>query len=130
MRYQVFAVLCGLGIAGCGQAKSPPAKLNPPVERDNSGVNVRDRDDTTKTPIDQNENQSDVNTTAEIRKRIMDAKLSIDAQNVKIMTQDGKVTLRGPVKSEDEKKRIGEMATSVAGDSKVDNQIEVVPPKE
>ena len=47
------------------------------------------------------------------------------AQNVKIITQDGQVTLRGPVKTGDEKKRIEEIARSVAGESKVDSQLEI-----
>jgi osmotically-inducible protein OsmY len=51
--------------------------------------------------------------------------MSVNAQNVKIMTQDGKVTLRGPVKSDDEKKKIEDIALAVAGVGKVDNQLEV-----
>jgi len=79
----------------------------------------------TKTPLDQNENQADINLTAEIRKRVVDTKMSVNAQNVKIITQDGRVTLRGPVKTADEKKRIEEIARVVAGDGKVDSQLEV-----
>lgn len=96
-----------------------------PLNRDNTGVNVRDRDHATTTPIDQNENKPDIQTTADIRKRVMGTELSIAAHNVKIMTQDGKVTLRGPVKSAEEKETIGKIATDVAGAGKVDNQLEV-----
>lgn len=96
-----------------------------PSDRTNTGVNVRDRDDSAKTPIDQNENQTDINITADIRSRVVDTKMSIDAQNVKIITQNGKVTLRGPVKTDEEKRKIEEIATAVAGAGNVDNQLEV-----
>ena len=52
--------------------------------------------------------------------------MSSDAHNVKIITQDGKVTLRGPVATEDEKKKIDEIAADVAGAEKVDSQLEVI----
>ena len=97
------------------------------MKRDNTEVNVRDRSDAVKTPIDQNENQKDIDITANIRKRVVDTKMSVNAQNVKIITQDGKVTLRGPVKSEEEKTQIEKMAHEVAGPANVDNQLEVQP---
>ena len=96
-------------------------------QRDNTEVNVRDRTEAAKTPIDQNENQKDIDITANIRKRVVDTKMSVNAQNVKIITQDGKVTLRGPVKSEEEKSQIEKMAHEVAGPANVDNQLEVQP---
>ena len=65
--------------------------------------------------------------TASIRKRVVDTKMSVNAQNVKIMTQDGKVTLRGPVKSEDEKIQIDKIAHEIAGPANVDNQLEIQP---
>jgi osmotically-inducible protein OsmY len=104
---------------------SSPDSSKSDVDRDNSAVNKRDADRDTKTPLDQNENQSDINITAEIRKRVVDTQMSVNAQNVKIITQDGKVTLRGPVKTADEKKRIEEMARSVAGETNVQSQLEV-----
>ena len=125
MKANMIAGLCLLCLSACNDAPRPAASPAPAKDRDNTGVNVRDRDDDVKTPIDQNENQADVNITADIRKRVVDTKMSTNAQNVKIMTQDGHVTLRGPVKSEEEKARIGQMAEEVAGAGKVDNQIEV-----
>ena len=95
------------------------------VEPNNTGVNVRDRNGDAKTPLDQNENKTDIGITADIRKRVVDTKMSTDAHNVKIITQDGRVTLRGPVKSGDEKKSIEEIARAVAGDTNVDSQLEV-----
>jgi osmotically-inducible protein OsmY len=89
-------------------------------------VNKRDAEGAAKTPIDQNENQADVNTTAKIRQRVLDVNdLSINGRNVKIMTADGKVTLRGPVNSTEEKESIGKIAQEVAGEGNVDNQLEV-----
>jgi osmotically-inducible protein OsmY len=95
------------------------------VDPANTGVNVRDRDNSAKTPFDQKENQKDINITANIRKRVVDTKMSVNAQNVKIITQDGKVTLRGPVKSADEKTQIEKLAQEVAGTRNVDNQLEI-----
>ncbi len=95
------------------------------VDRDNTAVNKRDRNAAAKTPLDQNENKRDIDLTATIRKRVVGTKMSVNAHNVKIMTQDGKVTLRGPVKSSDEKKQIEDIARDVAGKDNVDSQLEV-----
>jgi osmotically-inducible protein OsmY len=59
-----------------------------------------------------------------------DKSLSTYAHNIKIITQDGKVTLKGPVRSEDEKSNIGAKAAAVAGDGNVTNQIDVAPSKQ
>ncbi len=132
MKY-TFLMLAVLAFAGCNEAKTTANKSTPAVangtavKRDNTEVNVRDRSDAAKTPIDQNENQKDIDITANIRKRVVDTKMSINAQNVKIITQDGKVTLRGPVKSADEKTQIEKLAHEVAGPANVDNQLEVQP---
>jgi hypothetical protein len=93
---------------------------------DNTSVNKRDRDDNAKTPIDQDENQADVKMTADIRKTIVNTEgMSVNARNVKIITSQGKVTLRGPVASADEKQKIEKFATDVAGEGNVDSQLEV-----
>jgi hypothetical protein len=94
---------------------------------DNTAVNKRDASGATKTAIDQKETQGDVNITANIRKRVVEAEnMSINARNVKIITEDGKVVLRGPVNSAAEKESIEKMARDVAGKDNVDSQIEVV----
>jgi hypothetical protein len=96
------------------------------TEPDNTAVNERDRDPAAKTPIDQNENQRDINITAEIRKAVVAHDgMSLNGQNSKIITADGKVTLRGPVDSEDEKKVIETIAQNVAGKDNVTNLLEV-----
>ena len=107
---------------GTQTGQTAPAE---PVDRTNTGVNVRDRDSTAKTPVDQNENKADIAITANIRKRVVETKMSVNAHNVKIITQDGKVTLRGPVSTEQEKQRIEKIARAVAGVNNVDNQLEV-----
>ena len=132
MKY-TFLTLAVLAFAGCNEGRSTASNATPAasdgtaVKRDNTEVNVRDRSDAAKTPIDQNENQKDIDITANIRKRVVDTKMSVNAQNVKIITQNGKVTLRGPVKSDDEKAQIEKMAHEVAGPANVDNQLEVQP---
>jgi hyperosmotically inducible periplasmic protein len=132
MKY-TFLTLVVLTMTGCNEGKSTATSAtsapteSAAVKRDNTEVNVRDRTDDVKTPIDQNENQKDIDITANIRKRVVDTKMSVNAQNVKIITQDGKVTLRGPVKSEEEKAQIEKMAHEVAGAANVDNQLEVQP---
>lgn len=97
------------------------------ADRTNTAVNSRDRSDATKTPIDQNENQKDIDITAKIRSQVVKEELSTNAHNSKIITQDGKVTLRGPVQSQDEKEKIEKIAIEVAGADNVDNQLEVQP---
>ena len=132
MKY-MFLTLIVLTMAGCNEGKTTATNAtstptdSAAVKRDNTEVNVRDRTDAVKTPIDQNENRKDIDITANIRKRVVDTKMSVNAQNVKIITQDGKVTLRGPVKSEEEKIQIEKMAHEVAGAANVDNQLEVQP---
>ena len=122
MRYGAFIGLLVLALTGCEQ-KANNATTG--VAPDNTAVNDRDAEANTKTPIDQNENQADIDITAKIRKQVVDTEMSINAQNVKIITQDGRVTLRGPVDSADEKAKIEEIAHSVAGADRVDSQLEV-----
>lgn len=144
MKRLFFSVVLGLGALGCNRASGPDgvatydrskspdssqvvARKEVVSRPDNTAINQRDRSDTAKTSIDQNEDQKDIDITAQIRKRVVDTKMSLNAHNAKIITQNGKVTLRGPVASEDEKKQIDEIATDVAGKGNVDNQLEIQP---
>lgn len=96
------------------------------ADADNTARNDRDRDERTLTPLDQGNNQADVDITAQIRKEIIDGEnMSINARNIKIITIDGQVTLRGPVDTIDEKNVIGEIANRIASAGNVDNQLEV-----
>jgi osmotically-inducible protein OsmY len=124
----VSLFVAGLAVVGCGEnrSKNDQVSQSRPKEADNTGVNVRDRGGETKTPGDQSENEADRKITQEIRQAITsDDKLSTNAQNVKIIAKDGNVTLRGPVKSEQEKVAIEKKAKQVAGVKKVENQLEV-----
>ena len=93
---------------------------------DNSGKNVRDRQENARTPGDQSSTKSDVAITKAVRKAVVaDKALSTNAHNVKIITTNGVVTLRGPVKSPEEKDTIGAKAKQVVGVKSVDNQLEI-----
>ncbi len=103
-----------------------PAFAAEPKDADNTAKNVRDRDDRTATPMDQGGSEGDRTITAEIRKQITDSDaLSMNAKNVKIITQDGVVTLRGPVKTAQEKTTVAGIARKQAGVKRVDDQLEV-----
>ena len=96
---------------------------------ENTEINVRDKGNTTLTPEDQKETKKDIRITAHIRKTVVkDKSLSIDAQNAKIITRSGVVTLRGPVASEAESKRLHKIAKKTRGVVKVDNQLEIKGP--
>ncbi len=93
---------------------------------DNTGVNKRDRSASEPTADQQKENAGDRTITRQIRRAIVtDKSLSTYAHNVKIIAQDGNVTLKGPVRSEDEKKAIEAKATQIAGEGKVTNELTV-----
>ena len=130
MKRFILGTLCVVAL-GC-TTSTPTADSNSSgdgtsqtVDRDNSAVNVRDRSSMAKTPLDQNENQADIDITAKIRAKVVDTDMSFNAQNVKIITTNGQVTLRGPVDSAEEKKVIGEIVESIVHAKSVDNQLDV-----
>ena len=118
-----------LAVGGCGKedlSKNDQPSQTAAVAADNSGTNVRDRDDATKTSGDQAENEADRTISQNIRQAVVaDDSVSTNGKNVKIITADGVVTLRGPVKSDQEKTHIGAKAQQVAGVKSVDNQLEI-----
>jgi hyperosmotically inducible periplasmic protein len=96
------------------------------VSADNTGRNTRDRSGQNLTPADQSNSSGDLELTKTIRQAIVrDSSLSSTAKNVKVISSEGKVTLRGPVNTHEEKMRIGQAAMEKAGSNKVDNQLEV-----
>ena len=104
------------------RSSTPPAQTAP----DNTGRNVRDRGGDTLTPGDQSESQADRTLTQQIRKAVVaDDSLSTTAKNIKIITNNGVVTLRGPVQDSHEKAKIEAKAQQFAGTGKIDNQLEV-----
>jgi len=104
--------------------KSQDPQQTPP---DNTKQN---KDQAGPTADDQKMNPTDRAIAQKIRKALHeDSNLSTYAHNIKIISQDGKVMLRGPVRSEDEKAAIEAKAVAVAGAGNVTNQLEVAPPK-
>ncbi len=107
-------------------AAAMPARDTTGAKPDNSRVNERDRDHKSLTPMDQGPSEGDRKITQLIRQAVVkDGSLSFTAKNVKIITIGGKVTLRGPVKTDAERSAIEAEAKNVAGVSQVDNQLEV-----
>ena len=105
-------------------AQSTDAQTKP----DNSAVNKRDKDPGAVTADQQKMNAADREIAAKIRKSVMaDKSLSTYAHNVKIITQNGQVTLKGPVRSESEKRTVEAKATEVAGENKVTSQLDIKP---
>src|ERR1700681_2899965 len=94
---------------------------------DNTKVNQRDRNPSEVTADQQKTNPTDQELTRKIRQAIMaDKSLSTYAHNIKIITQNGAVTLKGPVKSDDEKKAVMAKAVNIAGSAdKVTDQVSV-----
>ena len=105
-------------------AAASPAVRSP--DADNSTINERDRNSSALTPMDQGTSQADRTMTMQIRQAVMhDKTLSFTAKNVKIITINGKVTLRGAVKTEAERTAIEKAASNIAGGAQVDSQLEV-----
>jgi hyperosmotically inducible periplasmic protein len=132
MKHKWKSMLLTFAIVGCDTANNNDMgnnSRNPTgakaANRDNTAVNARDRDQSTLTPLDQGQNKEDIAITADIRRRVLEGKMSTNAENVKIITQNGNVTLRGPVSNADEKSKIENIARSVAGDAKVDNLLDI-----
>ncbi|OJV08120.1 MAG: hypothetical protein BGO14_01490 [Chlamydiales bacterium 38-26] len=126
MKKFVLMTMLSLSLIGCDQQSKPN---NPPQngqDYDNTGINVRDRDSNTKTPLNQSESDADRKITQKIRQAIMaDDTLSTNAKNIKIITINGVVTLRGPVANSQEKDAIARKVTAIPGIIKVDNQLDV-----
>jgi putative membrane protein len=102
------------------------ATVDTTTAADNTARNDRDRSDKTLTAIDQGNSKEDIDMTAKIRQAVVGTEgLSTKARNVKIITKDGHVTLRGPVNNADEKRIISDIATRIATAEHVTNQLEV-----
>lgn len=96
------------------------------TQADNTKVNVRDRSSTELTADQQKNNSSDLDITRKIRQDIMkESDFSTYAQNVKIITVAGNVTLKGPVSSASEQTRVLEIARQVAGAANVTDEISI-----
>jgi len=122
-----FLLLCSLSAIGAfGQATNATG-----AKPDNTKVNKRDRKAGEVTADQQKMNKADRQLTQKIRRAINDDKsLSTYARNVKIISQDGMVTLKGPVRTDDERVSIEAKATGIAGSGKVTNELSVAPKSE
>jgi hyperosmotically inducible periplasmic protein len=116
----VFLLAC-LGSISAQDTPSQP----PP---DNTRVNKRDQQPSAPTADQQSERTSDRGMAKQIRRAIVkDDSLSTYAHNIKVIVQNGTVTLKGPVRSDEEKQAVEAKATAIAGSGKVTNQLEVAP---
>ena len=128
MKKITLSLLLAVGFTLSGIAKEKPAanETSTNTAADNTARNERDRSGETKTSGDQSNSPEDIKITAAIRRAIVgDKSLSMTAKNIKIITVNGVVTLRGPVNNAQEKALIAKLARSAAGKSKIDNQLEV-----
>ena len=93
---------------------------------DNSARNAAVGKPSNTTADDQGNSKGDIDLTAKIRRALVDDEsLSVNAQNVKIITNKGQVVLKGPVANESERQKIFRVATSIAGGDRVRNELEV-----
>jgi hyperosmotically inducible protein len=123
MTVVALAFMLAMASAVASAQESSPAPAP-----DNTKVNERDRSMAQSTADQQKENRPDRDITRDIRRSIIqDKSLSSYAHNVKIISQNGMVTLKGPVRSEDEKSAIEAKAAEVVGKDRVTNQLEVKP---
>jgi len=122
-RFACSALVCVLAWAFPLLAQTPARQ---PPAPDNTKVNKVDREQKRPTADQQKQNPSDRELTQKIRRSItQDKALSSYAKNIKIITQDGNVTLRGPVRSEEDKSAIEAKANEIAGNGHVKSEIQV-----
>src|SRR5215510_1261126 len=119
----VFAGSLGCAALANAQDTQQPAP-------DNTKTNQRDRDKAAATADKQKMSPEDRELTRKIRAAVTaDKSLSTYAHNVKIITRDGKVTLKGPVRSNEEKSAVLSKATELAGEGNITDEMDVAPPK-
>jgi len=125
MRKLVAIALAGtLAGAANGAGAQPAAPASPAVDAIDAEASRPDA--SLPTAVDQHEDEGDLRITQHIRQALIDADdVSWQAKNVTVVTQDGTVTLRGPVATADEKQRVGALAQSTAGVVRVRNELEV-----
>ena len=127
--YQHRNALSALVVAGVLLVPVWPA-IAAQTPADNTKVNTRDRAKTAVTADQQKENSGDRELTQKVRRAIVkDKSLSSYAHNVKVVAQGGQVTLKGPVRTEQEKRSVEAKATEVAGAGKVTNELSIAPAK-
>jgi hyperosmotically inducible protein len=124
--FQMFLLACPLTLTATLATAQDASGKQPAV--DNTKVNQRDKNKAEPTADQQKENRPDREIARQIRRSIVqDKSLSSYAHNVKIIAQNGMVTLKGPVRSVEEKSAVEAKAAEVAGADKVTSQLEVKP---
>jgi osmotically-inducible protein OsmY len=130
MKIRRGLVATGASLLFAGSLLAGPMQQNQSSAPDNSKTNQGDANKDAMTAQQQKANPADRETTKQIRSSLMkDKSLSTYGHNIKIITRDGHVTLKGPVRSEDEKATIAAKAEAVAGAGNVDNRLTIAPPK-
>jgi osmotically-inducible protein OsmY len=126
-KQRIISTLCSALIAGVLAAHPLAAGQNTPAKApDNTGINKRDKNKTEPTADQGKNNLSDRELMAHIRRDLVkDKNLSSYAHNVKIIAEHGKVTLKGPVRSDEEKRAVEEYARKYAADGNVTNALTV-----
>jgi hyperosmotically inducible periplasmic protein len=135
MKRKILLVTALCAVAACDRNTEPRATSEITTTTEsaaagpsatNTGKNERDRDPGKLTPEDQGGSETDRGLTQRVRQGVVGADaLSMTGKNVKIITQAGVVTLRGPVKTAAEKAQIGAIAAKTDGVKRVDNQLEI-----
>jgi osmotically-inducible protein OsmY len=127
-------VLALFGSQGSLWAQDPPETQQPADKSaqaapDNTAKNQRDRSKSELTADQQKENKTDRELSQQVRKALMgDKSLSTYAHNIKVIARNGEITLKGPVKSDEEKQAVEAKAAEVAGGAdKIKSEIEVAP---
>jgi len=121
MKRTLLALAC-LGALSLDAFATDNEKAKP----DNTATNERERSGETKTSGDQSNSSADLKVTQAIRRALLkDRELSTTAKNIKIITANGQVTLRGPVKTAQEKAKVDQIARSAAGGAQIDDQLDV-----
>jgi len=122
----MLATLLFIGLPGVSLVLAQDSSQSPAP--DNTKVNQGDQNKSNATADRQLENKSDREVAQQIRQAVMnDKSLSTYGHNVKIISQNGVVTLKGPVRTDDERRAIEKIAAAIVGQDKVTSQLEVKP---
>jgi hyperosmotically inducible protein len=131
MKIILLPIFGAIGLVYSSQGQQPTATPRDPAaanstEADNTKRNSTEQNKNTDTAEKQSNTKDDLALTQKIRQEVIqDGSLSMNAKNIKVIVRDGKVMLRGPVDSQQEKDTIAIKAGEIAGKDKVDNQLEV-----
>jgi len=121
-------LLIGALLGGAWLVAQDQSSQGTAAPADNTKLNQQDQSANQPSADQQKENRSDRDLTQQIRRAIVkDKSLSTYAHNVKIIAQNGQVTLKGPVRSDEEKRAVEAKAAEIAGGSKVTSELEVKP---